>query len=129
MARVANNRARSVLPHPKSARVGRQPYDLETMLRIHLMQYWYALRARAMEETRYDTPVMSRFALLGGRDLLPDATTIRNFRRLLENHGLAEQLFPKSMSILPKGLGLHGGTFVDAMLIVAPARSTKNRTR
>ena len=36
----------------KSVHLGRQPYDLETMLRIHLMQQCKALRALAMGETR-----------------------------------------------------------------------------
>ncbi len=32
-------------PHyPKSGQPGRQPYRLETMLRIHFLQQWYALR-------------------------------------------------------------------------------------
>ena len=76
----AANRARAVLP--KSARVGRQPYDLETdVARIHLMQQWLTLRAPAMKETRHDTPMMRCFALLAGSDPLPDVTTIRNFRR------------------------------------------------
>jgi len=37
--------------------------------------------------------VMRRFAQLGGMDDVPDETTILNFRRLLETHGLAEQIF------------------------------------
>ena len=37
-------------PHyPKSGGPGRQPYRLETMLRIHLLQQWYALSDPAME--------------------------------------------------------------------------------
>ncbi len=34
-----------IAPHyPASGRPGRQPYALATMLRIHLLQQWYALR-------------------------------------------------------------------------------------
>ncbi len=37
-------------PHyPKSGGLGRQPYRLDTMLRIHLQQQWYALSDPAME--------------------------------------------------------------------------------
>ncbi|KGE51449.1 hypothetical protein GW15_0214600, partial [Xanthomonas axonopodis pv. vasculorum] len=37
-------------PHyPVSGRPGRQPYALVTMLRIHLLQQWYALSDPAME--------------------------------------------------------------------------------
>lgn len=50
-------------PHyPKSGQPGRQPYALETMLRIHLLQQWYALSDPGMEEALYDMPVMRRFA-------------------------------------------------------------------
>ena len=64
-------------PHyPKLGRPGRQPYPLATMLRIHFLQQWYALSDPAMEEALYDTPVMRRFARLGGVDAIPDETTI-----------------------------------------------------
>jgi IS5 family transposase len=114
-------------PHyPKMGRPGRQPYALATMLRIHLLQQWYALSDPAMEEALVDTPVMRRFAQLGGLDDIPDETTILNFRRLLETHGLAEKLFKQVNAHLQrKGLSLRSGTIVDATIINAPS-STKN---
>ncbi|RBD47794.1 IS5/IS1182 family transposase, partial [Xanthomonas oryzae pv. oryzae] len=43
-------------PHyPKSGQPGRQPYRLETMLRIHFLQQWYALSDPSAEEALYDT--------------------------------------------------------------------------
>ncbi|SCB04519.1 transposase [Xanthomonas translucens pv. translucens DSM 18974] len=36
---------------------------------------------------------MRRFAKIGGLDDVPEVTTILNFRRLLERHDLARQLF------------------------------------
>ncbi|RBA70721.1 IS5/IS1182 family transposase, partial [Xanthomonas oryzae pv. oryzae] len=72
-------------PHyPVSGRPGRQPYALATMLRIHLLQQWYALSDPAMEEALHEIPTLRRFAQLGGLDNVPDETTILNFRRLLE---------------------------------------------
>ncbi|MFZ5463597.1 MAG: IS5 family transposase [Pseudomonadota bacterium] len=114
-------------PHyPQSGRPGRQPYPLATMLRIHFLQQWYALSDPAMEEALVDTPVMRRFAQLGGLDDIPDETTILNFRRLLETHGLAEKLFAQVNAHLQrKGLSLRSGTIVDATIINAPS-STKN---
>lgn len=114
-------------PHyPKAGRPGRQPYALETMLRIHFLQQWYALSDPAMEEALYDTPVMRRFAQLGGLDGIPDETTILNFRRLLETHGLAAKMLDEVNAMLQgKGLSLRGGTIVDATIIAAPS-STKN---
>ena len=115
-------------PHyPKMGRPGRQPYALSTMLRIHFLQQWYALSDPAMEEALVDTPVMRRFAQIGGMDAIPDETTILNFRRLLETHGLAEKLFAQVNAHLQrKGLSLRSGTIVDATIISAPS-STKNR--
>ncbi|WDN29887.1 transposase [Xanthomonas oryzae] len=72
-------------PHyPVSGRPGRQPYALATMLRIHLLQQWYALSDPAMEEALHEIPTLRRFAQLGGLDNVPDETTILNFRRLLK---------------------------------------------
>ena len=114
-------------PHyPKLGRPGRQPYPLETMLRVHFLQQWYALSDPGMEEALYDTPVMRRFAGLGGLDTVPDETTILNFRRLLETHDLARQMLEQVNTYLSrKGLSLRGGTIVDATIIAAPS-STKN---
>jgi IS5 family transposase len=112
--------------YPKLGRPGRQPYPLATMLRIHFLQQWYALSDPAMEEALYDTPVMRRFAQLGGLADIPDETTILNFRRLLEAHGLAAQILAKvNQHLSRKGLSLRGGTIVDATIISAPS-STKN---
>jgi len=115
-------------PHyPKAGRPGRQPYPLATMLRIHFLQQWYALSDPGMEEALYDTPVMRRFAQLGGLADIPDETTILHFRRLLETHGLAAKLFARVNAHLGRqGLSLRGGTIVDATIIAAPS-STKNR--
>ena len=114
-------------PHyPKLGRPGRQPYPLETMLRVHFLQQWYALSDPGMEEALYDTPVMRRFAGLGGLDTVPDETTILNFRRLLETHDLASQMLERVNTYLSrKGLRLRGGMIVDATIIAAPS-STKN---
>ena len=115
-------------PHyPKLGRPGRQPYPLATMLRVHFLQQWYALSDPAMEEALYDTPVMRRFAQLGGLADIPDETTILNFRRLLETHGLAAKMLAKvNKHLARKGLSLRGGTIVDATIIAAPS-STKNK--
>ena len=44
-----------IAPHYPKAGRGRQPYALETMLRIHFLQQWYALSDPAMEEA-YQSP-------------------------------------------------------------------------
>ncbi|WP_407460916.1 IS5 family transposase [Xanthomonas campestris pv. raphani] len=116
-----------VAPHyPVSGRPGRQPYALATMLRIHLLQQWYALSDPAMEEALHEIPTLPRFAQLGGLDNVPDETTILNFRRLLETHGLAARMLEAvNAHLARKGQSLRSGTIVDATLIAAPS-STKN---
>ncbi|MCF8796614.1 IS5 family transposase [Xanthomonas campestris] len=116
-----------VAPHyPVSGRPGRQPYALATMLRIHLLQQWYALSDPAMEEALHEIPTLRRFAQLGGLDNVPDETTILNFRRLLETHGLAARMLEAvNAHLARKDQSLRSGTIVDATLIAAPS-STKN---
>src|SRR3546814_14574542 len=78
--------------YPQEGKVGRQPYPIETMLRIHFMQQWFNLSDPAMEEALYDSFSMRQFAKLpGGR--APDETTILNFRHLLEKPNIAEEMF------------------------------------
>jgi IS5 family transposase len=49
--------------YPTTGSKGRRPtYVLETMLRIHLMQHWYALGDPAMEDALFQVPTMRRFA-------------------------------------------------------------------
>jgi IS5 family transposase len=57
---------------------------------------------------------------------VPDATTLLNFRHLLEKHALQQQLFETINDILRKeGMMWQGGSIVDATIIEAPS-STKN---
>ncbi|UKR53540.1 IS5 family transposase [Xanthomonas fragariae] len=116
-----------IAPHyPASGRPGRQPYALATMLRIHLLQQWYALSDPAMEEALHEIPSLRRFAQLGGLDNVPDETTILNFRRLLETRGLAARMLEAvNAHLARKDQSLRSGTIVDATLIAAPS-STKN---
>ncbi|BBJ96585.1 hypothetical protein Xcc1_23150 [Xanthomonas campestris pv. campestris] len=80
------------------------------MLRIHLLQQWYALSDPAMEEALHEIPTLRRFAQLGGLDNVPDETTILNFRRLLETHGLAARMLEAvNAHLARKGQSLRSG--------------------
>ncbi len=116
-----------VQPHCPRAKTGRPPFSVETMLRIHYLQQWFALSDPAMEEALHDTPLFREFAKIGEGVLrLPDETTILRFRHLLERHNLAPDMLRLVNDILgAKGLMLRTGTVVDATLIAAPS-STKN---
>src|SRR5882757_3257094 len=116
-------------PHYPKAGGGRRPYPLATMLRIHCLQQWYGLSDPAMEEELYEIASMRQFAGLSlARGAVPDETTILNFRHLLEQHGLAREIFEAVKAHLQAaGLLLRQGTIVDATIIAAPS-STKNST-
>jgi len=118
-----------IAPHyPKAGpKGGRPPMPLETMLRIHFLQNWYALSDPMAEETLYDSEAMRRFAGIElGDDRVPDETTILNFRHLLGRHGLTEAIFADvNAHLADKGITLRSGTLVDATIIDAPS-STKN---
>lgn len=118
-----------IQPHYPKAGRGRHPYALETMLRIHFLQQWYALSDPAMEEALYEIASMRQFARLSLLEAIPDETTILNFRHLLERHGLAAKLLEAVNGHLQgKGLLLRQGTIVDATIIDAPS-STKNSSK
>ena len=72
--------------YPKAGR-GRQPYPLQTMLRIHLMQNWFGLSDPGMEEALYEVASMRKFSGLSLLEAIPDETTILNFRHLIEREG------------------------------------------
>lgn len=113
-------------PHYPVAGRGRRPYALESMLRVHLMQNWFALSDPAMEEALYEIASLRSFARLSLNEPIPDETTILNFRHLLEANDLAEDIFKVVNALLArKGLLLKRGSIVDATIIAAPS-STKN---
>ena len=72
--------------YPKASKKGgRPPYPLANMLRDYLLQQWYSLSDRAMEEALIEMPTMRRFAGIDMiSDRIPDEATILIFRYLLE---------------------------------------------
>jgi IS5 family transposase len=114
--------------HPRKGR-GRQPHDLERLLRIYFLQQWFNLSDPAAEDAIYDSESMRRFAKVElSEDKIPDESTILRFRHLLEKHRLTEAIFEEVKDLLVEnGLLLRAGTIVDATIIAAPS-STKNAT-
>jgi transposase, IS5 family len=117
-------------PHYPKAGKGRQPMGLNVMLRIYCLQQWYGLSDPGAEEALYDMESMRRFAGLElGEDVIPDETTILNFRHLLEQHNLTNAVFEAVKAYLTEqGLLLAGVSIVDATIIHAPP-STKNQAK
>jgi len=100
---------------------GRRPTPLSVVLRIYLVQQWFALYDPAMEDALYDSTSMQRFASLQLRqNSIPDETTILHFRHLLEKHDLTPKLFEAANGLLQdKGILLKHGTITDATIIHA----------
>jgi len=113
--------------YPKAGN-GRPPVGLERMLRMYLLANWFNLGDEACEDALYDIAAFRDFCRIGlGRERVPDATTLLNFRHMLEKHYIGAALFAKvGELLLANGMKLSGGTIVDATLIAAPP-STKNQ--
>ena len=111
-------------PHYHSGKMGRQPHDLERMLRIYFMQQWFNLSDPQAEDAIYDSESMRRFAKVElAEDKIPDESTILRFRHLLEKHRLTEAIFEEGKDLLAeRRLFLQSGTIVDATIIAAPTR-------
>ena len=97
------------------------------MLRMYFVQHGFNLGDQACEDALLDSPSLRRFVGIDlGRERVPDATTLLEFRRLLEKHSLGEALFAEVGAVLQThGMKVGTGTIVDATLISAPS-STKN---
>jgi IS5 family transposase len=114
-------------PYYPKAGNGRPPVGLERMLRMYLIANWFNLADEACEDALYDIAAFRDFCRIDlGRERVPDATTLLNFRHLLEQHQIGAALFAKvGELLLANGMKLSGGTIVDATLIAAPP-SIKN---
>jgi IS5 family transposase len=119
-----------IQPHYPKAGRGRQPHDLERMLRIYFLQQWFNLSDPQAEDSIYDSESMRRFVRVElGDGKVPDESTILRFRHRLEKHGLTELIFEAIGDLLSEHrLTLRAGTIVDATIIAAPS-STKNATK
>lgn len=114
--------------YPAPTGAGRRPVGIERMLRIYFLQHWFQLSDPGAEEALYDSRALRQFAGIDlGNEPVPDETTILNFRHLMEQYNLGEQLFLLVNDYLEdNGFKVARGTIVDATIINAPS-STKNQ--
>ena len=81
--------------YPKGKR-GRPPIGLERMLRVYFIQQWYGLSDEGVEDAITDSQALRNFVGIDlSRESAPDATTLLQFRRLLETHDLTRPLFAR----------------------------------
>lgn len=118
-----------IRPYYYEGKRGRPPRGIELLLRMTLLQSWFTLSDRGIEEAVVNIKPMADFLGLDlDVDEVPDATTLLKFRHLLEKHDLQKAIFELiNQKLSDRGLMMHGGTICDATLINAPS-STKNST-
>ena len=118
--------AKLIEPHYYKGERGNKPYDLDLMLRIHLLQELYDLADMAVMNEILDSRAFSEFCGVDSSNQVPNGDTIGRFRALLVKHGLQKELFDQVVAQLEaKKLILKKGTIVDSTIINAPS-STKN---
>ena len=117
--------------YPSSGGRGRPPIGLARMLRMYVAQQCFGLSDEGIEDALYDSQAIRRFVGIDlGREAAPDATTLLNFRHLLEQHQLTESIFNAiNGHLAEKGLLLREGTIIDATLIAAPPSTSPPTTR
>lgn len=108
---------------------GNKPYDLELMLRIHLLQNLYDLSDEGTRNEVIDSRAFSEFCDVESSNQVPDGDTIGRFRNLLIENGIHEKFFAVVVKALTdRKLILKKGTIVDSTFIEAPT-STKNKEK
>ena len=119
-----------IAPHYPQGRRGRPPVGLVRMLRVYFVQQWYGLSDEGVEDAITDSQALRAFVGIDlAREAAPDATTLLQFRRLLERHDLTKALFETiNAQLSAQGLMMREGTIVDATILAAPP-SVKNKDK
>lgn len=108
---------------------GNKPYDLELMLRIHLLQNLYNLSDEGTRNEVIDSRAFSDSCGVESSNQILDGDTIGRFHNLLINNHIHEQFFALVVKALTdRGLILKKGTIVDPTIIESPS-STKNKEK
>ena len=120
----------ALTPYYPKGRRGRPPLGLERMLRAYFIQQWYGLSDEGVEDAITDSQALRNFVGIDlSRESAPDATTLLQFRHLLERHDLTRTLFARiNAQLEAQGLMMKEGTIADATLLPAPS-STKNQKK
>lgn len=100
--------------YPKGKR-GRPPIGLERMLRVYLVQQCYGLSDEGVEDAITDSQALRGFVRIDlSREAVPDATTLLQFRHLLEEKDLSKAIFAAiNAQLTAKGLMMREGTIAD----------------
>jgi IS5 family transposase len=97
---------------------------------VYFVQQWYGLSDEGVEDAITDSQALRTFVGIDlVREAVPDATTLLQFRRLLEQHDLTRTLLETiNAKLSAQGLLMREGTIVDATILAA-APSVKNKDK
>jgi hypothetical protein len=117
-------------PHYPHHVIGRPRKHLEFVLRCHLISLFYNLAGEGLTDALNDSEAFKRFIRLGQLEPdVPEETTLRNLRYIIEKNNLAcEILRVVNESLTSRGLKMSQGTLVDATIVEA-SPSTKNKAQ
>lgn len=107
-------------PHYPKRGKGRPPYPLRPLLRLYLLRQWFALSDQAAQEIATDSMAVREFLGLGltWDRAAPDETTILNFRRLMDKHGLAAEIAADVADCLNRqGWKIRPGEIAEAGIV------------
>jgi IS5 family transposase len=111
-------------------KAGRPSYPTMLMFKIHLLQQWYDLSDAQAEYMINDRLSFRKFLGLGIEANVPDATTIENFRHLMEEKNWGEKLVKMFDDYcVSKGLIRKEGNIVDATFLRANSKPTKDEEK
>lgn len=106
------------------ATTGRPPQPPLVLFKMSLLQHCYGLSDPQCEEQVNDRLSWRIFVGLGLQDVVPDETTLVNFRKRLREHGQHEKLLALvNRQLEQKGFILKTCTLVDATLLQAARRA------
>jgi len=111
-------------------RPGRPAYPTILMFKIHLLQQWYDLSDPQAEYQIKDRLSFRKFLGLGMESDVPDATTIENFRHLMEARNWGDKLVKMlDEYFVANGLIRKEGNIVDATFLRANSRPAKDEEK
>lgn len=105
--------------YPKESNSGRPVPPLLWMLKLYFVQLWFRLSDLQTVDLVHDSYAVLEFLELDlERDPPPDTTDMREFRHLLEEHGLEQKILEVAHQHLDKaGIYVQYGRIVDATVI------------
>lgn len=107
-----------IRPYYYTGERGRRPRNLETMLRMYLVKYWFGCSDEGIEDAVYDSYALRSFLKVDFlKEQVPDATTLGRFRNLLKKNGLDTKIHQDIETILKENrLNLRKGSITEPKL-------------